>query len=665
MAELRVELLGGFRVRAGNREVPGAYWRRRKPAAVLKMLALAPGHRLRREQIMDALWPQLTPEAAAANLRKAVHQARRALQTVDRDDAIASEGDLVALPRDGLRLDVDDFRAAVAAGRRDSDVEAYERAVALYRDGVLPEDVYEDWSVGPRTELHSELLAVLHELAGHLEARGDLEQAVDVLRRLVAEDPLLEEAHVSLMRLHALAGRRAEAERTYEHLGRLLAAELGAEPAAETQMLYEEIRTRQAFEPELTCDLWERVGDLRTLSGDVAGAARAFEAALGSSTDRDVTARLERKCAEAWLVQHRPDEAAAHLDAAQRLLRDDPADPAERARVVRVRAHHAWETGDFSSAQRDAERARDAAHEHGTPEDVAAAYEALAIVSHYRGEWRQGLESEMHRLAADAAGPEQLGRVFDIHHCIGQYHLYGDGLSDSVEDYARRLLDRAEKSAAVRAEAFAWCLLGESLLLQARWDESMACLERSCELHASLGSRTGALAWQRRAELAVCREAFADAERYLRRAAAIATVSAMATHLWGRIQATRAFAAVEQGDAARAVHAVRAAAEAAARYGDCPTCSALLNPMAAEAYALLGQPEAAREHAESASRVAQMFASSAWRAMAESAAGSHAVAVGDEQAAAEHFEGAGALYEQAGQPFWAYRSGRLAAAGSA
>src|SRR5207248_7061227 len=126
-------------------------------------------------------------------------------------------------------------------------------------------------------------------------------------------------------------------------------------------------------------------------------------------------------------------------------------------------------------------------------ESVAAAREALAIVSHFRGDWRQGLQLEIESAAAGGEESAQLARVFDIHHCIGQYHLYGDGLADSVEEHARRTLALAERAEAVRGQAFAWCLLGESLLLHARWEEAAGCLERSCELHASLGSRSGGL----------------------------------------------------------------------------------------------------------------------------------------------------------------------------
>jgi ATP/maltotriose-dependent transcriptional regulator MalT len=198
--------------------------------------------------------------------------------------------------------------------------------------------------------------------------------------------------------------------------------------------------------------------------------------------------------------------------------------------------------------------------------------------------------------------------------------------------------------------------------LHAHWEEAAGCLERSCELHASLGSRSGALAWQRRGELAVCRGTPDEADQYLRRASAIATVTPMAKHLWGRIYATYAFAQLELGDPEHAMRSVRSAAEAAARYGDCPTCSALLNPIAAEAASTLGDRESATAHADAAAVVAGVFDSSAWKAMAESAAASAALAAGDGESARSHADLAADLYERAAQPYWHDRSLTQAAA---
>jgi DNA-binding SARP family transcriptional activator len=657
MADLRIELLGGFQVAVRAREVPTEAWQRRKPAALVKLLALAPRHRLHREQAMDALWPELDPAAAAANLRKALHYARRALDPGEGSRLLVSAGELLSLAPDNLWVDVDAFRAAVARARRNGDPAAYREAVELYREGLLPDDRYEEWADEPREELRLEYLAILDELAALLESHGELDGAVDAARRLVAAEPLAEEGHGRLIRLHALAGRRGEALRTYEHLRELLRSALGTEPSLETQRLYEEVRAKQELAPELTAELWERVGDLRVLSGDAMGAVKAFGSALGT-TPADALCRLRRKIAGALLIEHDAEAAEPHLAAAEELAPD----AAERARLACLRANQAWERGDLDAAQRLAERAGELAAADGDPEDVASAHEALAIVSHFRGEWQVGLQLEIERLAAAGDRGDHFARVFDIHHCIGQYHLYGDGLWQHVEDYARRTLARAEAAAALRAQAFAWCLLGESLLLRARWDEAAGCLERSCELHASLGTRSGALPWQRLAELAVCRGATAELDALLRRASAIATVSAMARHLWGRIHATAALAALEQGDAEAAVRSVRAAGAAAARYGDCPSCSALVNPTAAKASAAVGDADGAREYAEAAVRVARFFDSSAWRAMAESAAASVAAAEGDAVAARERHEAAADLYERAGQPYWAERSRRQAAA---
>jgi DNA-binding SARP family transcriptional activator len=659
--ELGIELLGGFRVSVGGHDVDATAWRRRKPAALLKLLALAPGHRLHREQAMDALWPDLEPGAAAANLRKAMHQARTALDDAHEGGSalLISDGDFIALPKD-VALDVVRFRSSLAAARRAVTIDEYERALAIYGGDLLPDDRYDEWAVAPRRELHTEFLAGLTELTAMFESRGDIAPAIATATRLVAAEPTREESSRALMRLYALAGRRTDAEREYERLVEALDEELGMVPGPETASLYEEIRGRHADEPELNADLWERVGDLRVMAGDAQGAAKAFDLALVAVENAEAGARIERKCGEAFLMAHRPDLATPFLVQAEQHTRD----AAEQGRLARALANLAWESNDIGAAAKHADEALAIAQEFGTDDDVAAAHEALAIVSHFTGEWRDGLTAEFERLASEP-GAGQLSRVYDIHHCIGQYHLYGDGLSSSVEEYARAILDRAEAENAVRAQAFAWCLLGEALLLQARWEESEACLSRSCELHASLGTRSGALPWQRRGELAACRGAFDETQTYLREASAIATVSSMARHMWGRIYASDALAAVEQGDPEEAVRFVEAGAAAAARYGDCPTCSALLNPIAAEAYAALGDAELARSYAEAAASVAQMFSSAAWQAMADSAAASAALADGDQAAARHGFESAQQRYEAAGQPYWAARSSRLAAAISA
>src|SRR5215210_3204777 len=76
---VRLRMLGGFSVSVGSRTVGEDAWRLKKAASLVKLLALTPERRLHREQLMGLLWPDLDEQAAANNLRHALHVARRTL----------------------------------------------------------------------------------------------------------------------------------------------------------------------------------------------------------------------------------------------------------------------------------------------------------------------------------------------------------------------------------------------------------------------------------------------------------------------------------------------------------------------------------------------------------------------------------------------------------
>jgi DNA-binding SARP family transcriptional activator len=72
-----------------------------------------------------------------------------------------------------------------------------------------------------------------------------------VLGEVLAEDPVREEAHVGLMRLHPPRGRQGEALRQVrERLEEVLPRELGAKPGAESRALREEVAAGRFPPPE-------------------------------------------------------------------------------------------------------------------------------------------------------------------------------------------------------------------------------------------------------------------------------------------------------------------------------------------------------------------------------------------------------------------------------
>ncbi|MBT2522031.1 hypothetical protein [Arthrobacter sp. ISL-28] len=100
-----------------------------------------------------------------------------------------------------------------------------------------------------------------------------------------------------------------------------------------------------------------------------------------------------------------------------------------------------------------------------------------------------------------------------------------------------------------------------------RWDAAAGRLEHSTELYADLDARSGVLPWQRLGELAVMLGDSTAAAAYLRHGMAIAVVSPLARHVWGRLYATAALDALERRDPVEAVRIVQSAAAAAVRAG--------------------------------------------------------------------------------------------------
>jgi DNA-binding SARP family transcriptional activator len=236
--------LGGFGVWVGSHAVSEGAWHLRKSKSLVKLLALASGHQLHREQVMDLLWPDLHRIAASNNLRQALHCARQALVPASPAGSryLASQDEsLMLCPGGSLWVDVEAFEQAASTARGSRELAAYEAALILYAGELLPTDHYEEWAEQHRRRLRETYLSLLLGVAHLHEERADYDSAAEALRRVTSEEPTREEAHVGLMRLYALSGSKGEALAQYVELEETLLRELGTEPAASSRTIREQI----------------------------------------------------------------------------------------------------------------------------------------------------------------------------------------------------------------------------------------------------------------------------------------------------------------------------------------------------------------------------------------------------------------------------------------
>lgn len=311
MAGCEVALLGGFRVVVDGRPVPDAAWKRSRAAALVKILALAGERRVHREQVMDVLWPDLPPPAAAANLRKAIHYARAALGDAR---AVAQDGDLLVLMPD-IPVVVDAARFESVARPALAGLASLDEALGLYTGDLLPGDRYAPWADDPRDRLRGLYLGLLKRAQ-----RWD---------ELLAADPDDEDAHRALMQRALDAGDRATVIRQFGRLRQRLRADLGVGPGAATLAVYEKALALGPSESEATREHVQAIlarAIIALHSGDLTTATSTAQQARDMSIEANLGREMGEACAVLGIVANMQNRWPAVFEADfSRALHEDQA----------------------------------------------------------------------------------------------------------------------------------------------------------------------------------------------------------------------------------------------------------------------------------------------------------------------------------------------------
>ena len=127
---------------------PAGQWRLRKAKALVAMLALTPGQRRHREQVLDRLWPDLEPDAAARNLHQTLYVARRTLAGLGAksNGLLQIHDEQVVLDDAGpVDVDVTNFERTAADALKTADETSLRAAADMYDGDLLPDLPDADW----------------------------------------------------------------------------------------------------------------------------------------------------------------------------------------------------------------------------------------------------------------------------------------------------------------------------------------------------------------------------------------------------------------------------------------------------------------------------------------------------------------------------------------
>lgn len=189
-------------------------------------------------------------EAARANLRLTLSKLRKTLPETILSITRAEVG-LVDFWLDvavfSERFGIGDWRLKESLTSQ-SQVVDLQASLELYRGDFLdgfqlstaPD--FEEWAQAQRPRLRQTAVTGLSKWLDTAVQQNDYESGLAIAQKLLTIEPWHEESQRQLMKLLALNGQRTDALAQYETCRRLLAAELGVEPSAETTALYQQIK---------------------------------------------------------------------------------------------------------------------------------------------------------------------------------------------------------------------------------------------------------------------------------------------------------------------------------------------------------------------------------------------------------------------------------------
>ncbi|HVY96751.1 MAG TPA: hypothetical protein VHA54_07310 [Solirubrobacterales bacterium] len=631
MQALEVTLLGRFEVRCDGEPVADSAWSQGRAKDLVKLLALAPGHRLVRERVVEALWPHLDAEAGVANLHKAAHHARRALGAADA--IVLRQGEVVLAPEAEVMTDVERFE---------------ERGVPeLYGGELLPGDRYAAWAHERREELRDRYLESLRA-AGRWE---------DVARA----EPADEDAQRAVMRLRLAAGDRLGALAAYAALREALEAR-GIEPSLGIVAFHARIAGGAALDGALAkvdaeleqapvserADLLATRADLLMSIGDRSAAAAYGNAAAAAGPDG-----MALRIRQAWahLAGGEPDAAKATLAPLS------PASSDERAAHLVTEAAAAWFRGDVDSAGRLAAEARALSFEAGLAREGRAAIEIEAAVAHSTGAWKKTLVSE---LTLSLRAPDLAETLFDGHLCVAEILVGAGAPHEGLRKAAEEIHASSLRSGARRAQAFAATLLGEVALAGSRIEEAEERLGEAVRVSREIGSITSeALASLRLGEAARARGESQRADALLADALVLSRWSPLVRHLQPLTYSALVLPPDDPDLGLRWLE--EAETELSGVDNPCVYCGVTFGLAAATAAARAGRPEAAAERVAAAEKDVGLWPDGGWHASLAEAQGELALSRGETDEAAAFLRNARAAFTESGHLLGADRvAARLA-----
>jgi len=226
---LRVQLLNELKIY--NRDRQDEPIKLRSPKTEELFVFLLCKRSVSREEIIETLWTDMETEKAQKNLNSTLYYIRQAIDADKLGNVMHTGKTEIRMEENGIDCDLYAFERLLKQMRSvpEQADKLLKQAEGLYAGELLKGKAFE-WAIPIRRRLEQQYIEQLEAAYRRRLANDRPLDSLHDLGVILKLDPLREDIHHEMIRLHIELGNKNEALRQYRRLEKLLQQELGTKP---------------------------------------------------------------------------------------------------------------------------------------------------------------------------------------------------------------------------------------------------------------------------------------------------------------------------------------------------------------------------------------------------------------------------------------------------
>lgn len=216
-------------------------WRTRKTEELFAYLLLHNNQNVRKDLLVDTIWPYIDWRRGISQLYSAIYQIRKTLREMKINIEIKSSDQYYILHLNGIELDINHWESLIQnlPPLNEQTVSDHLQVIYDYK-GEIFRDLDYIWSGKEKDRLHQTWLYQVNQVTKFLLGAGKYIQVINIYHHMQVVDPLSTKSYYMLMQLYAYMNNSSAVKMQYAALKNMLAREFDIEPDDYIKQWYKE-----------------------------------------------------------------------------------------------------------------------------------------------------------------------------------------------------------------------------------------------------------------------------------------------------------------------------------------------------------------------------------------------------------------------------------------